>query len=105
MNSTIQALAGPFWIDAGLAVIYLATAAWAFLAYRKTDGQAERLLYLSIIAVVVLVIVSNIVGWLQPQFAELLHHPVGTVLGYLFAALVVVALVLDALSRSRRTVR
>lgn len=105
MLTSIESVTGPVWIGAGLAVIYFGTAVWAFLSYRKASNQAERLVYSSIIVVASLVLVSNIVGWLHPQIAALLNHPVDTVLGYLFGALVVVALILDAFSQNRRAVR
>jgi len=41
-------------MTAGLALVYLGTAAWAFLAFRKVDTQAQRLLFASIIVVAVL---------------------------------------------------
>jgi hypothetical protein len=77
-------------------------AVWALLAYQKAEGQTKRLLFGSIVALAILVFITAVLGRLQPQLASVLHHPVDTVLGYLFGVLVALALVLDARSRDIR---
>jgi hypothetical protein len=90
------------WVGAGLVVVYLAAAGWAASAYRKAEGWSLRVLFSSIITIAVLVFASRIISWWHPELPGVLHYPVGTVLGYLFAALVVVALALAARSKRNR---
>jgi cation transport ATPase len=117
-NPDLLAFLGPIlsvfaskWFVLFLAVepklIYLGIATWAFLAHRKAKTRGHRLLLLSIVAVAALVLAAEFIAALQPRFASLIHDPLETTLGYLFAALVLVALLvgarLDARSKRQAT--
>jgi len=89
------------WLDVYLKLLYLGASVWAFLMYRKVDGRAQRLHFLSIVALVLLVFAADTLAWLRPQLAPIVHHPIGTILGYLFGMLVIVGILVDPRSRRR----
>jgi hypothetical protein len=85
-----------------LTLIYSGLAIWAVLAYRRVPNRKERLRFLSIVGVACLVFATVIFSWARPDDAAVLRHPIRTVLGYLFAALVLVGFVVDQRSRRER---
>jgi hypothetical protein len=89
------------WLHVQLGILYLGTAVWAILAYRKADRRTHRMLFFSIVGVAVLIFATEAMAWAQPHLAAVLHHPIETALGYLFAALVIFG-VLVAERSSRR---
>jgi len=54
--------------------------------------------------VAALVLATDALARLRPRLPALLHHPIGTVLGYSFSVLVVVGLLLEALDWPRRNI-
>ena len=91
--------AGSRWFATFLGVyvhlVYLGIAIWAAFAYRKSDSRAHRLLLLSIVIVAALVLTSDFAASWQPHLVSLLNLPI-TLLAYLFSALVILALLLNA---------
>jgi hypothetical protein len=83
------------WISVEINALYLGTGVWATLAYRRTNSRRVRLLFLSIVAVAVLVPATDALAWVQPRLAAVLHHPISTAFGYLFAVLVIVDILVD----------
>jgi len=83
-----------------LGILYLGTAVWAVLPYRKADRRSHRMLYFSIVGVAVLVFATEALAWAQPHLAAVLHHPIGTAFGYLFASLVIVGFLVNARRRA-----
>jgi hypothetical protein len=88
------------WLHVQLIVLYLGIAVWAVLACRKADRRSRRVLFFSIVGVAVLVFATEALAWAQPRLAAVLHHPIGTAFGYLFAALVIVGFLVDARQRA-----
>ena len=88
-----------WWFTPGVMVLYLWTAFWAGWAYRSAR-TVQRLILASLIVVAIVVLASEILGWMRPELAGILHHPVGTVLGYLCGILFVAAIIFE--DRARR---
>ena len=83
-------------------LMYLGIATWAFLAHRKAKTRGHRLLLLSIVAVTALVLSVDLVRCLMPRLASVLRDPL-TALSYLFGALILLAILVDARSRRHAT--
>jgi hypothetical protein len=79
----------PLFLRVELWLLYGGLALWGLWRYRNASSRAERYLFASIPIVAALVLATDILASLEPQLAGTLHHPVGTVLGLLMAALVI----------------
>jgi hypothetical protein len=93
---------GAEWVRLEIQSLYIGTAVWAYWPFRRAGTRVRRLLFLSIMVVAALVLATDALARLRPPLAALLHHPIGTVLGYSFGALVVVGLLLEAHDWPRR---
>ncbi|HXZ88123.1 MAG TPA: hypothetical protein VEF07_06105, partial [Candidatus Binataceae bacterium] len=71
----------------------------------SADSPIRKLLFLSIMAVAILVLVTDALAWVRPRLAAVLHHPIGTALGYLFGALLIVGLLVEARGRTEVALR
>jgi hypothetical protein len=78
-----------------LRIFYLGIALGAVWAYQETAHPFKRLLYASIVALIALVLGSDLLALLRPNLAGLLRHPIGTVLTYVTTALVIVAMLIQ----------
>ncbi len=83
------------WTYLGLRFIYLATAVWALWTYRRSQRILQRLLLGSIVAAALLLFATDLLALLRPNLASFLRHPIGTVIGYTTAALVIAAMIID----------
>ena len=92
----------PVWLGLELKSIYIGGGVWAFWQYRKANSRMRKLLFLSIMAVAFLVLATDALAWLRPRLADVLHHPIGTALGYSFGALIIAGLLAEARDERRR---
>jgi hypothetical protein len=83
------------WNSAIIKLFYLGIACWAVFSYRQTGEAFKRIIYSSIVAVTVLVFGSDLLAVSRPNLAGLIHHPIGTALGYISAALIIVAILIE----------
>jgi hypothetical protein len=79
----------PLFLRVELWLLYGGSALWGLWRYRNAGSRTERYLFASIPLVAALVLATEILASLEPHLAKTLHHPVGTVLGLLMAALVI----------------
>ena len=91
-----------WWASPGAMVLYLTTAFWAAWAYRRARVRAHRLVLASSVAVAILLLGSEILGWLRPELAEVLNHnPVSKVLACLLGILVSTAILIEGRVKRR----
>ena len=90
------------WVHLEIQSLYVGIAVWAYWPFKRAETHVRRLLFLSIMVVAALVLATDALARLRPRLGALLHHPIGTALGYSFGALVIVGLLFEAHDWPRR---